>query len=238
MEKDELSNIWQKGNDHLLKDKKIDKEMITNYLSEKTLKTSKLFVFNIVFYCCIQLASIILLSMNLAGYMNNRVMIWILIVQLMVSMGILLYGIHIFYRLRIINNYSDTLSNMIDKQLLFFRTHYEIWLVITSFSVLILIFAVNIFVDNDNGQYLIYNKMKYSMINLILFLFIYGTQKLSGFIQLRNLKAYLSDLRNGILDVSIGREKNMKKYQWVWILIAIIFTISLIAGILKFLQFQ
>lgn len=237
MEREDLFNIWKEGNDNLFKNQEINKDMITNYLSKKTLVTSKYFTFNILFYCFVQLASIILISMNLAGYINNPLMIWALIPQLILSIGILAFGVSIFYKLKVINNYSDTLSNLINKQLRFIRTDYEIWMVITSFSLLILIFAVNIFVDNDNGQYFIYNKIKYVVINIAVFLFIYSIQKYSSVFRLRTLKIYLSDLKSGILDESMGLEKNRKKYKWFLIVIAIIFSIIAIAGFFKFFQF-
>jgi len=238
MERDDLINIWKEGNENIFKNQEINKDMITNYLSKKTLVTSRYFTFNILFYCFIQLASIILISMNLAGYINNTVMIWALIPQLIVSIGILAFGVSIFYKLKVINNFSDTLSNLINKQLRFIKTDYEIWLVLTSFSLLILIFAVNIFIDNDNGHYYIYNKIKYVVINIAVFLFIYGIQKFSSVFQLRALKTYLSDLKSGILDESIGMEKNRKKYKWLLIVIAIILNIIAIAGFMKFFQFQ
>ena len=238
MERDELINIWKEGNENIFKNQEINKDMITNYLSKKTLVTSRYFIFNILFYCCIQLASIILISMNLAGYINNPVMMWALIPQLILSICILIFGISIFYKLKVINNYSDTLSNLINKQLRFIKTDYEIWLVITSFSLLILIFAVNIFVDNDNGHYYIYNKIKYVIINIAVFLFIYGIQKYSSVFQLRALKIYLSDLKSGILNESIGLEKSKKRYKWLLFVIVIIFTIIAIVGFFKFFQFQ
>ena len=238
MERDELINIWKEGNENIFKNQKVNKDMITNYLSKKTLVTSRYFIFNILFYCCIQLASIIMISMNLAGYINNPVMMWALIPQLILSICILIFGISIFYKLKVINNYSDTLSNLINKQLRFIKTDYEIWLVITSFSLLILIFAVNIFVDNDNGHYYIYNKIKYVIINIAVFLFIYGIQKYSSVFQLRALKIYLSDLKSGILNESIGLEKSKKRYKWLLFVIVIIFTIIAIVGFFKFFQFQ
>ena len=174
--------------------------------------------------------------MNLVEYSNNPVMIWALIPQLIVSIGILAFGVNIFYKLKVINNYSDTLSNLINKQLRFIRTDYEIWLVITSFSILILSFAIGIFIDNDNGQFIIYNKIRYVVINIAVFLFIYGIQKFSSVFQLRALKIYLSDLKNGILEKSIGMEKKRKKHIWFYVVIAIILTITAIIGFFKFFQ--
>ena len=60
MEQDDLINIWKEGNENIFKNQKINKNMIINYLSKKTLVTSRYFTKNILFYCFIQLASIIL----------------------------------------------------------------------------------------------------------------------------------------------------------------------------------
>ena len=95
--------------------------MITQYLNEKTLKGTRKISINLIIYGFVQLASIILLSMNLAGYMSNPAMIWILIPQLAITIGILIFGIDIFYKLREINNYSDSLHSLIDKQLWFYK---------------------------------------------------------------------------------------------------------------------
>ena len=237
MEKDELLDIWKKGNEKLFENQKINKIMITKYLNEKTLKTSRYFNFNIIFYWFIQLVNIILLSMNLVGYLKNTTIFWVLIPQLIISLGILLYGIIIYYKFREINNYSDTLLNMINKQLKYFKTNYEIWLFITSLSVLILLFNVNIMVDYDGGRYPINNKLLYIGTNIFVFLFIYGTQKAASFVKLKALKAYMTDLQNGILDKSIEIEKNKKKYVWIGVVLVLILVAFLVFGIIKFIQF-
>ena len=134
MKKDELINLWKKGDDLMFRNEKTDKAMITQYLNEKTLKGTRTINFNIIFYWFVQVANLILLSLNLAGYMNNPSMIWILVPQLLVTIGILIYGMDLFYKLREINNYSESLHKLITKQLWFFKKPYEIWLILSSIS--------------------------------------------------------------------------------------------------------
>ena len=236
MKKDELIHMWQEGNDRMFRDKKTDKDMITKYLSEKTLKGNRNINFNLLFYGAIQVANIILLSMNLAGYMNNPSMIWILIPQLVITIGILVFGIDVFYKFREINNYSDSLRNLIQKQLWFYRKPYELWLVMASVSAIILITNLNLYVDNDNGSYVINNKAIFVGITLIAFLFIYGTQKAQSLLGLRKLKAYLSDLQLGILDSSERMERSKKHYLWLWVAIFLLLSASLVFGILTALK--
>jgi hypothetical protein len=82
MKKDGLIGMWQEGNDRLFRDEKTDKKMIEQYLNEKTLKGTRKINMNLGIYGMVQLANVILLSLNLAGYSSNPAMIWILIPQL------------------------------------------------------------------------------------------------------------------------------------------------------------
>ena len=236
MKKDELIHMWQEGNDRMFMDELTDKDMITKYLSEKTLKGNRNINFNLIFYGAIQLANIILLSMNLAGYMNNSAIMWILIPQLIFTIGTLVFGIDVFYKFREINNYSDSLQNLIQKQLWFYRKPYELWLILASISAIILISNLNLYVDNDKGSYVINNKAMYVVVTLMAFLIIYGTQKATSLLGLRKLKAYLSDLQQGVLDSSEGMERFKKRYLWLWVAVFLLLTASLVFGILTALK--
>jgi len=232
MKKDELITLWQDGNDRMFRDEKTDKDMITKYLNEKTLKGSRSINFNLIFYGMIQVANIILLSMNLAGYMNNSAMIWIMIPQLAITIGILAFGMDIYYKLREINNYSDSLQSLINRQLWFYRRPYEVWLVLASVSAIILMTNVNLYIDNDNGSYVINNRIMFVGVTLGALLFIYGTQKITSLFGLRNLKAYLADLQRGTLDQSERRERSRRKFMWLWVVIFLLLSASLVFGLL------
>lgn len=233
MEANELFEIWKKGNNELLKNNKTTKDMITQYLDKQTIKTSRYFSFNIVFFSLIQLINVILCSMNIVAYDNNMLFQNVLIAMLVLSASILIYGISLFVKFREINNFSDSLNNLINKQLRFIKVQYEIWLVIISFSTLILIFNVNIIVDYDGGYYPIHNKLLYVIINICLFAFIYATQKISSSRLLVVLKAYLTDLKKGGIEESLKLEESKKKQKWIAIGLVILFTLSAIAGFLK-----
>jgi hypothetical protein len=234
--KDELIKIWKKGDDLMFRDKKTDKTMIMQYLNEKTLKGTRSINFNIVFYGAVQIANLVLLFINLAGYMNNPVMIRILVPMLLVTIGILVYGIDIFYRFREINNYSESLHILITRQLRFFRRPYEWWLILSSISAVILITNVNLSIDNVNGTYAIHNRVLYYGITAGILLFIYGTQKIASLHSLRSVKAYLSDLEKGVLDQSEQLARSRRKIIWVYVLILVLLTASLVLGIVKATQ--
>jgi len=236
MKKDGLIGMWQEGNDRLFRDEKTDKKMIEQYLNEKTLKGTRKINMNLGFYGMVQLASVIFISMNLAGYSSNPAMIWILIPQLALTIGILMYGVDLFYKLKDINNYSDSLKVLIERQLWFFKRPYEIWLFLASLSAIILMTNLNLYVDNDNGTYAINNKVMFVTITLVAFLFIYGAQKVAGIRTLRSLKAYLYDLQQGVLEQSDRIQKAKKRYIWIWLVLFVLLSASLIYGIILALK--
>jgi len=232
MKNDDLIHMWQKGSDRMFRDEKTDRDMITQYLNEKTLKGNRSMYFNLVFYGAIQVANIILLSMNLAGYHNNSSLIWFFIAQLVITIGTLVFSMDVFYKFREINNYSESLQHLIQKQLWFFRKPYEIWLVLAALSAIILLTNVNMYVDNNNGTYLINNKVMYVGVTVAALLIIYGTLKVTSLLGLRRLKAYLADLQQGALDQSERMEHVRKRYLWLWVIVFILLTVSLVFGIL------
>jgi len=236
MNKDELIDIWQKGNDRMLRDVKTDKKMITQYLNEKTLKGSRNIYFNLIFYGFIQITNLILLSMNLEGYMNNSSVVWILVPLVVVTIGILIFGIDMYYRFREINNYSESVHSLINRQLRFFRRPYELWLILSSVSAIILISNVNLYIDNDHGTYAIHNKVLFWGVTLGAFLFIYGTQKLASLHSLHSLRAYLSDLRKGVLDQSERLERSKRRLVWLYVAIFILLTASMVFGLVMALK--
>ena len=141
-----------------------------------------------------------------------------------------------FYKLREINNYSESLHTLISKQLRFFKRPYELWLILSSISALILSNNLGLYIDNDNGTFAINNKVMYIGVTLAALLIIYGSQKAASLRSLRSLKAYLSDLQKGALDQSEQLERSKKKLVWFYIAIFIILTASMILGIFKAIQ--
>ena len=239
MKNDELIHLWQKGSDRMFREEKTDRDMITQYLNERTLKGNRSMYFNLIFYGAIHLGNIILLSLNLAGYQNNSSMIWILIAQLAITIGSLVFSMDVYYKFREINNYSETLQNLIQKQLWFYRKPYEIWLFLATLAAMILMINLNLYVDNDNGSYVIHNKLLFAGLMVAVFLFIYGALKVTSLLGLRKLKAYLSDLQSGVLDQSERMEQTRKRFLWLWIVVFLLLTAFMVLGILKaVLHFQ
>ena len=237
MEKDELFNIWSSGNQELFQGRTIGKDMIEKLIRKKTRRDLMPVSFNLAFFFFFQLVNVCIIPVNLAGYVINPLIFWILVGLMVFSVGVLIYGIHLFYRFREINIFSDSLNTLINKQLRFFKTSYEFWLFLIPVACLIMSFNLGLIVDYDNGQFRINHPGVFILTFLVVFIIVYGSQKIASLYFTKNLKANLNDLRKGILDETIKLEAQRKTYRWVWFVLFIILAAFLVAGLLKFKHF-
>ena len=238
MELDKLTGIWEKGNENISGKNKLSKAMITDIINEKNRKTISFLNFNLIFYWGVQVVNLILISMNLMGYRKNDVVAWVLIGQLGFTLPVMIFGIYLYIKNREINNFTENLKSLLQKQIRFFRSDYEIWLVMIALSTLVLIFNVNIMVDNIDGQYRINKVNFFVIVNIAVFLLIYLTQKIASNLRFKAIKANLHDLQAGMLDQSQKLEKARKKYLWLWIVIAVLLLIAFVLGTFKAMSFE
>ena len=234
MENNNYINTWEREK-HVPDNEKLDGKMITNYLKPKVSKVYWSFNFNLIFYLLAVLASIVLLTINLFGYLTNPVMLAVESGLLGLSLIFLGYGIFIFLKIREINNYSKDLRELLNSKIKFLRFYYEIWLIITAFVAWILSFALGTLVDNQDGFFRINKVGFYILITIVMLVFIYGVQKVSAETSLRTLKAILEDLENSYLEQTEKIELKRKKMRWIFFAIGIIITITVILGLLKYL---
>jgi hypothetical protein len=232
MENNNFIGIWEREK-HIPDNEKLDNKMITQYLKPKVSKVYWSFKFNLIFYLLAVLASIIMLTINLFGYLTNPVMFIVESGLLCFSLVFLGYGFFIFLRIREINNFSKDLRELLQSKIKFLRFHYEIWLIITAIVVWILSFALNTLIDNQDGIYRINRVGVFVLTTLTMLVFIYGAQKLSAERSLRTLRAFLTDLENNYLCQTDKIELKRKKKRWILAAIGIILTITLILGLLK-----
>ena len=233
MENNDLIQTWEEGNKKLFAGEKLTENMIEQYLKPRITKSSFPFLFNLVYYFLWQVATLGLLVADIIGYSSNPTMLSALIPMLVLTIGFLVFGYYCFLKYRAIRNYSENLVHLLKEQLKFIRIHYETLLVIFSFSVIILIFALGALVDNQDGTFRINNPLFFTEICIGVFLFTYGMLKLSGILSTRPLKIYLNDLQNSVLEGTQQLEMRKKRYFWIGIVLILIFIALLILGIAK-----
>jgi hypothetical protein len=143
------------------------------------------------------------------------------------------YGVFLLSYILQINRGQFDLITAINRKLKVYRRHYEAWMWIGTVSSLLLVFALNTLIDNDQGTYRINRPVFFVVICLLVILFIYGTQKITQFFAIRQITAYLTDLQNDVLEGSYRLEETKKRRLIIFLVLFIILTITFIWGLIR-----
>ncbi|MHC4726335.1 MAG: hypothetical protein ACYS17_03835 [Planctomycetota bacterium] len=233
MENNDLVKIWKEGNQEILKDRRFERSELEAFLQPKVSKATLSLNFNILIYMAAQLAAMVLIGFDLYGYRSNPVMLKALIPMFIACSSFFGYGIFLLSHIWQINHYDFDLVTAINRKLKVYRTHYEAWMWIGAVSLLVLIFALNTLVDNDQGTYRINRPVFFAVVSFLVIIFIYGVQKIAQLKAVREIKIYLSDIQNEVLEGSHQIEQAKRKYLVICVILTIIFTILFILGIIK-----
>ncbi len=233
MENNDLVKIWKEGNEEILKDRRFERSELEAFLKPKVNKATLSLNLNIVTYMAVQLAAMVLIGFDLYGYRSNPVMLKVLIPLFIACSSFFGYGVFLLSHIWQINHSDFDLVTAINRKLKAYRTHYEAWMWIGAVSTLLLIFALNTLVDNDQGTYRINRPVFFIVVSFLVLLFIYGVQKIAQFFAVQQIRVYLADIQNEVLEGSHQLQEARRKYVVIFLILAIILTILFIWGIIK-----
>ena len=233
MENNDLIKIWNEGNQEILKNRRFERPELEAFLKPKVSKATLSLNFNILVYMAVQLAAMVLIGFDLYGYRSNPVMLKALIPMFIACSSFFGYGVFLLSYIWQINHGDFDIVTTINRKLKAYRRHYEAWMWIGAVSTLLLIFALNTLVDNDQGTYRINRPVFFIVISFLVLLFIYGSQKIAQIKAVREIRVYLADIQNEVLEGSHRLEKAKRKYIVIFLVLFIILTIFFILGIIK-----
>lgn len=233
MENNDLVKIWKEGNQEILKGRRFERSELETFLKPKVSKATFSLNTNIVVFMAAQLAVAVLTGFDLYGYRTNPGMLKVFIPMLIACSAFFGYGVFLLSYIRQISHGDFDLVTAIKRKLKVYRTHYEAWMWIGAVSTLFLTFALNTLVDNDQGTYRINRPVVFTVTCLLVLLFIYGSQKIAQIKAVREIRIYLADIQNEVLEGSHKIEQAKIKYLVVFLILVIILTIFFILGIIK-----
>ena len=233
MPNNDLIKIWKEGNMEILKNRRFERSELEDFLKPRISKVALSLNLNILVYMAAQMAAMVLIGFNLFGYRSNPIMLKVLIPMFLVCSAFLGYGVFLLTYIWQVNHGNFDLVTAINRKLKVYRTHYEAWMWIGAVTLLFLTFALNTLIDNDQGTYRINRPVFFVVISLLVVLFIYGSQKIAQRFAIRQIRVYLTDLQNDALEGSRKIEVEKRKWLVVLLILALIFTILFILGLIK-----
>ena len=217
----------------ILKNRRFERSELEGFLKPRISKAALSLNLNILVYMAAQTAAMILIGFDLYGYRSNQIMLKVLIPMFIVCSSFFGYGVFLLTYIWQVNHGNYDLVTAIKRKLKVYRTHYEVWMWIGAVSLLILTFALNTLIDNDQGTYRINHPVFFAIICLLVILFIYGSQKIAQFFAIKQIRVYLTDIQNDVLEGSCRFEETRKLKLIIFIILFIILTITFIWGLIR-----
>jgi hypothetical protein len=233
MENNDLIKIWKEGNQEMLKNRRFERTELEAFLKPKVGKATLNLNLNILVYMAAQLAAMVLMGFDLYIYRSNPVMLTALIPMFILCSSFFGYGVFLLSYIWQGNRGQFDLITAINRKLKVYRTHYEAWMWIGAVTCLFLVFGLNTLIDNDQGTYRINRPVFFAVICLLVILFIYGTQKIAQFFAIRQIRIYLTDLQNNVLEGNCRIEETKKLKLIIFIVLFVILTITFIWGLIR-----
>ena len=233
MENNDLVKIWKEGNKEMLKNRRFERSELEAFLKPKVGKATLNLNLNILVYMVAQLAAIVLMGFDLYIYRSNPIMLIVLIPMFILCSSFFGYGVFLLSYIWQINCGRFDLITAINKKLKVYRKHYEAWMWIGAVTCLFLAFGLNTLIDNDQGTYRINRPVFFTVISLLVIFFIYGTQKITQFFAIKQIRVYLTDIQNDVLEGSCRLEDTRKMRLIIFMVLFIILSVTFIWGLIR-----
>ena len=233
MTKDIIQDIWEKGQSPK---KEINMQQIEQAMRPNIRRHNFTFKLFIWMWLLIIFSTTVLNGMNIAGYAVNPPMLMVHIALTLITLIFAIYGIQLLNELNIIERGDESLIAVLKRRLKFYRSKYEIWNLMMAAMIPVLSFALNTFIDNQNGIYRINKPIVFFGVTLVQFIFCYVILKVAQYPVLKEIKIFLSDLESQAMEGTqklVEMKKHWRRWGIIFVITAIIF---LLLGIWKAIQ--
>ena len=221
---DDIKELWKNADDQISAHKSLDAEAVKQAIANQSLGiTSKLLksIRSGIFFLSITVA---LFGYNAYGYAGNDLVVTLCISCLVLSSVLLAFLLYQYKKLSRIDRAGLSLRDILMSKIEYFnRSLYLVHHTIAA-SVVLLILALNLLADNNDGNYYVGNMWLYIGFNITAYICMMIVLRLSHSLYLKQYENALSDLEE-IKLTEMNAE--IRKHRWItWILL----TIALLAA--------
>jgi hypothetical protein len=235
MEDKELLLLWQKGND-LIKNGQLGHNQMDKLLKPRISRLSVYVRIQLATYLLAQIASIVLLALNIPGYQGNMMMQAVSSGLIVFCLFFLYIGKGLYKSFKQISLQTSDILSLLKDKIIFFRHKFERWNFISAITLWILVFALNSYVDNIDGVYRINKPFFYIAVSIAMMVFIYLTNRSAAVMILKETWGCLRELENAWEDVEETLAKMKRRQRRLTLIAVVILTAFFILGLLVYLS--
>jgi hypothetical protein len=219
MNDDPIKSLWNLGK---RKERKMNTEEIQSILHRSAKRAWTELRRLVWFYLAVMVAILVVNGMNIAAYRSNAAWVGVDIALTLLAAGFAAFGAHIIAEMRRLDNYGDGLAVVVRRQLEFFRTKYQVWLVVVALGIWLLGFAVSLYLYNENGHYRVHQDMFLVGFTAAQLVIIYAIVRVAHYPFLQRILAALHDIDAQVAERTQTFERGQKYRVLIGIAAALI----------------
>ncbi|NQU84771.1 MAG: hypothetical protein HQ541_03335 [Mariniphaga sp.] len=221
METDKIKALWKKGEQLINEENIKSKKEMETIITTKTLKTGKKILSVFKTAAAVQIFGLGLHFFNLYKYRQETDVFNLVVFSLVVLILSLLYTLRMHSDFTKSSMEVQNLKDALLSRIAFYKQKYNMWLIVYSFSYVLLIIGASMIVDDYQipsitGDYPLF------ILNLIAFVLVYFSYRSLNVQFLREYKTYLYDIENKTLTDLKEQEKKYKRLVMILLVIGVI----------------
>ena len=174
-------------------------------------------------YVLLQLATLLLVGANIAGYRANPAMLGAEVSIALTALACAIHGVRLYGEVRRLDQLDVSLAAVLQRRISFYSSKATAWMWLAALSLVGFTFALNSLVDNVEGRYPIHHPFVFVGVQVAMVLTLVASFRLAFEPRLRELRAVLGDLEAQVLDRTAALDEELVRWKrWRMALIALL----------------
>lgn len=214
----------------------VSREAIEGMLRPAARRSGRSLVFLAWSHAALLALAALFATVNLVGYRTNPLMLAVEGALLVLSLLFAACAARIATELRRIERLDVSLAERVERSLRFYEHRIEPWLLMAAATPWMLTFAINTWIDNDQGRYPIHHPWEFALVSAGMLAGMYLVLRVSMIPAVREMQALLHDLRAQVIDETPAIE-GLRRRSRVWTAIGVVLlALAVLASVLVWLK--
>ncbi len=219
MTDDLIERIWREAPE----EQPMSQAQLTAVLEPRVARSSRRLNAYVWTFLLVQLATLIMASVNLVGYRSNAIMLGAETGLIVLALAFTAYGVHVHGEIRRLERMDETLETALRRRLAFYSSNASVWMWTAAFSLVTLNLAISTLIDNVDGHFPINNPLLVIGLQIAVVLITVAGFSMTHKPHLTELRAVLSDLEAQVLDRTVAVDDELAQgKRWRIVLVALL----------------
>jgi hypothetical protein len=228
---DDIKALWENADQQISANESLDADAVERAIANRSISITSKLLGSIRSWIIILSVCAALFGYNAYGYAGNALIFKLCISCLILSSILLLFSFYQYKKLNKIDQADLSLRDILVSKVDYFKRSLYLVQHTMAMGIVLMILAVNLMADNNDGNYYINNIWVYIGLEVIAYVCMIVILKLSHSLYLKQYENALSDLDKTTLT---EMDAEIRKHRWIRRIIFIIALLVVAVGLFVF----